>query len=82
MSFKTNLYEVVRNVISDDLIQHLDIQFELLKKIKYLTEGKDERNLYEYADSQIAKSFSYCLINAFFGSVKIERKVALSKGSM
>ena len=59
MSFKTNLYEVVRNVISEDLLQHLDIQFELLKKIKYLTEGKDERNLYEYADSQIAKSFSY-----------------------
>ena len=32
--------------------------------------------------SSIKNNFSYCLINAFLGSVKIERKVSLSNGSM
>ena len=57
--FKTNLYEVVREAVSPDLLSNLDTQFELIKKLEYLRTGKDESDLYAFADTQISKSFSY-----------------------
>ena len=57
--FKTNLYEVVREAVSTDLLVNLDTQFELIKKLEYIRTGKDENDLYAFADTQISKSFSY-----------------------
>ena len=33
MSFSTDLYEVVRGAIAPELCEHLDIEFELVKKL-------------------------------------------------
>jgi len=57
--FKTNLYEVVRGAVSEDLLVNLDTQFELIKKLEYMRAGRDESDLYVFADTQITKSFSY-----------------------
>lgn len=57
--FKDNLYEVVKGAISQELCEHLDIEFELVKKLKYLSNGQSEDNIFAFNDSQITNSFSH-----------------------
>lgn len=57
--FKDDLYEVVRGAVSEDLCKHLDTEFELLRKLTYLTNGQDEQNKFSFNDSQITNSFSH-----------------------
>lgn len=59
MSFETEMYEVVRGALSYDLLKHIDTEFELLKNVEYLQQGKDPNNLYALGDTQVTKSFAY-----------------------
>jgi hypothetical protein len=56
MTFKEKGYEVVRNVISEQLLQHLKIQFELLKDVQFLL--TNENNPFAFGDKQSPNSFS------------------------
>ncbi len=59
MSFAENLYEVRRNVISKDLLIHLDTEFELVKNLTYLQNGTDPNNIIAHGDSQVTNSFAH-----------------------
>ena len=59
MSFKDNLYEVVRGAIEPQLLQHLDLEFELLKKLTYMKGSQSEENKFMFGDSQVTNSFAY-----------------------
>ena len=59
MSFKDNLYEVVRDAIQPQLLEHLDLEFELLKRVTYMKGGQSEENKFMFGDSQVTKSFAY-----------------------
>jgi hypothetical protein len=59
MSFKDNLYEVVRGAISEDLLVHLDTEFELVKKIQYLIGGQSEEDKFMFGDNQVTNSFAH-----------------------
>ena len=56
MSFSENGYEVVRNVISKDLLHHLTIQFEMLRDNHFFL--TKETNKFAFGDSQSPNSFS------------------------
>ena len=57
--FKDNLYEVVKGAVSQELCTHLDLEFELVKKLQYLTKGQSEDNIFAFNDSQITNSYSH-----------------------
>ena len=57
--FKDNLYEVVKGAVSQELCTHLDLEFELVKKLQYLTNGQSEDNMFAFNDSQITNSYSH-----------------------
>ena len=59
MAFEENLYEVVKGAVSPEVLQHCDIEFELLKKVMYITNNVTEENKFAFNDEQIANSFSY-----------------------
>ena len=60
MSFKENKYEVIRSVISKDLAEFLDLEFELIKNVAFAREGVDpETNPCAFGDDQVSKSFAY-----------------------
>ena len=59
MSFSKNGYEVVRNVISKDLLHHLKIQFEMLRNNHFFL--TKETNKFAFGDSVSPNSFCvYC----------------------
>ena len=58
-SFATDLYEVVRSVLPESQLVHLDLEFELLRKLQYMANGQNEDNKFAFNDSQISNSFSY-----------------------
>lgn len=61
MSFLEDGYEVVRNVINKQLLDHLKIQFELSRDIRFFM--TKEKNLYAFGDEVSPKSFtSYSLL--------------------
>lgn len=57
--FKEELYEVVKGAISEELCTHLDLEFELLKKLRYQTAQMSEENKYSFNDNQVTKSFAH-----------------------
>jgi len=57
--FKEELYEVVKGAISEELCLHLDLEFELLKKLRYLTSQMSEENKYSFNDKQVTNSFAH-----------------------
>lgn len=59
MSFKDNLYEVVRGVLHPSLLQHLDISFELIKNVTYFNQNIPIDNTSAFCDKQVKESFSY-----------------------
>lgn len=56
MSFAKNGYEVVRNVVSTDLLHHLKTQFKMMKDVEFFMTQK--KNKYAFGDSQSPNSFS------------------------
>ena len=59
MSFKDNLYEVVRGAVQPQLVEHLDLEFELLKRVTYMKGGQSEENKFMFGDTQVTNSFAY-----------------------
>ena len=57
--FKEELYEVVQGAISEELCTHLDLEFELVRKLKYHTNGKSEDDLKAFNDTQVVNSFAH-----------------------
>ena len=55
MSFSENGYEVVRNVISKDLLHHLKTEFQMMRDAFFKTE---ETNNFAFGDHQSPNSFS------------------------
>ena len=56
MTFSNDGYEVVRNVISKDLLYHLKTEFEMMRNLCFLS-SKDKRKC-AFGDSQSPNSFS------------------------
>lgn len=63
MGFEKDGYEVLRNVIDQQLLLHLKTEFELIRDIKFFTEN--ENNFYAFGDRQAPKSFSYYSATCF-----------------
>lgn len=58
-NFATDLYEVVRGAVTAEQLQHMDIEFELIKKLQYMQGGQSEENKFMFGDSQVTNSFAY-----------------------
>jgi hypothetical protein len=56
MSFKENGFEVVRNVIEPQLLEHLKIEFEMIRDVQFFISR--ENNKYSFGDEQSPNSFS------------------------
>lgn len=56
MSFSKNGYEVVRNVISKDLLHHLKTEFQMMRDLHFFKTG--ETNNFAFGDRQSPNSFS------------------------
>jgi hypothetical protein len=63
MTFKENGYEIVKNVISDQLLNQLKTEFELIRDNRFLISS--EKNKYAYGDSQSPNSFSQYSLHCF-----------------
>jgi hypothetical protein len=59
MTFKTELYEVVKNAIPEELLKFVNTELELLKKVSYLSNGVDESNTTYFQDDQCKNSFPW-----------------------
>lgn len=57
--FGEDLYQVVRGAIPKQQLEHMDIEFELIKKLQYLQGGQSEENKHMFGDSQVTNSFAY-----------------------
>lgn len=79
MSFDKNGFQVVRNVVSKQLLENLKIQFELMKdNYFFLSKISEEKNKYHFGDSQCFNSFS-AYSPLFFESLSIQLKNKVSK---
>jgi hypothetical protein len=58
-SFATDLYEVVRGAIPTEQLEHMDLEFELMRKLQYMQGGQSEENKFMFGDSQVTNSFAY-----------------------
>ena len=58
-SFATDLYEVVRGAIPAEQLEHMDLEFELMRKLQYMQGGQSEENKFMFGDSQVTNSFAY-----------------------
>lgn len=58
-NFATDLYQVVRGVIPESQLVHLDLEFELMRKLQYMANGVNEEDKFAFKDTQISNSFSY-----------------------
>ena len=56
MSFKENGFEVVRNVIEPQLLEHLKTEFEMIRDVSFFISEK--KNQYSFGDDQSPNSFS------------------------
>ena len=75
MTFSKNGYEVVRNVISDQLLENLKIQFNMLRDNLFFT--NNVKNDYAFGDKQSPNSFS-TYGTLFFESLAIQLKNKVS----
>jgi hypothetical protein len=57
--FKNNLYEVLKGAVSPELCTHLDLEFELVKKLAYLASGKSEDEAFAFNDTQVVNSYAH-----------------------
>lgn len=59
MSFKENMYEVVRNAIPEDLVNYISLQIDLIEKAYLIMiKSPTEENPYPFDDVQSRKTFS------------------------
>ena len=66
MSFKENGFEVVRNVIEPQLLEHLKTEFEMIRDVSFFISEK--KNQYSFGDDQSPNSFSiYSALCFWFG---------------
>ena len=56
MSFKSDGFEVVRNIINPQLLKHLKTEFEMIRDTTFFISG--EKNEYSFGDKQSPNSFS------------------------
>jgi hypothetical protein len=56
MTFKEDGFQIVRNVIKPQLLEHLKTEFEMIRDIKFFLSG--EKNPYIFGDDQTQNSFS------------------------
>ena len=68
MSFSENNYEVVRNIISKDLLHHLKTEFKIMRDVHFFVTG--ETNNFAFGDPQSPNSFSVYSAR-FFDSLAI-----------
>jgi hypothetical protein len=59
MAFAENLYEVVKGAVSPDILKFCQIEFEMLRKVMYITNGRNEADKFAFNDNQITNSFSH-----------------------
>jgi len=76
MSFSENGYEVVRNVISEDLLNHLKIQFQMMKDLEFFY--SQDKNKFAFGDEQSPNSFSVYSA-PFFESLALQLNNRMSK---
>ncbi|MAG49807.1 hypothetical protein CMO86_09230 [Candidatus Woesearchaeota archaeon] len=76
MTFKENGFEVVRNIISNQLLEHLRLEFNMIKDISYFRNNSN--NPYYFGDSQSPKSFSV-YGPRFFECLSIQLKDKMSE---
>ena len=58
-TFATDLYEIVRGVLPPEHLDHMDLEFELMRKLQYMQGGQSEENKFMFGDSQVTNSFAY-----------------------
>jgi hypothetical protein len=58
MSFQDNHYEIIRGVLHPEVLELMDIEIELLKKVSYAKNKKNEENKFIFSDQQVANSYS------------------------
>jgi len=56
MSFKNNGFEIVRNIIEPQLLEHLKTEFKMIRDVKFFQSGK--KNKYSFGDKKSPNSFS------------------------
>tara|TARA_Y100000033_G_C2744889_1_gene110487 strand:+ start:314 stop:934 length:621 start_codon:yes stop_codon:yes gene_type:complete len=76
MSFSENGYEVVRNVISKDLLHHLKTEFQMMRDFHFFVTG--ETNNFAFGDDQSPNSFSVYSAQ-FFESLAINLNNRMSE---
>jgi hypothetical protein len=57
MAFKTEFYEIVREAVPVELLKFLNLELELLKKIKYIKDSVDESDTNFFRDDLCKNSF-------------------------
>jgi hypothetical protein len=58
MSFQENHYEIIRGVLHPEVLEVVDIEMELLKKVTYAKNKKSEENKFIFGDRQVLNSYS------------------------
>jgi hypothetical protein len=76
MSFSENGYEVVRNVVSEDMLCHLKTQFEMMKDIEFFITQR--KNKFIFGDLQSPNSFSVYSA-PFFESLSLQLNDKISE---
>jgi len=61
MAFADNLYEVVKGAVSPEVLEHCNMEFELLRRVMFITNNVEDipQNIHTFNDDQITNSFSY-----------------------
>lgn len=58
MSFQDNYYEIIRGALHPEVLELVDIEMELLKKVTYAKNKQDEENKFIFSDGQVTNSYS------------------------
>jgi hypothetical protein len=66
MSFEKNKYQIVINALSQDLINYININFEIFENANYFYKNPTEETPYPFGDPQSPNSF------AWYGSIHSE----------
>jgi|TARA_B100000035_G_scaffold195777_2_gene167206 hypothetical protein len=75
MTFSKNGYEIVRNVFSKDLLNHLKTEFELMKDVRYFETGLKDK--LAFGDDNVPKSYCQYAIPAFEAlSIQLKEQIS------
>ena len=65
MSFKEEGYKIVRNVLTQELVKYINLNFEIHETANYFFRNSTEENPYPFGDQQSPNSFAwYCSIHS------------------